>query len=64
VDGGVTWINVPPGEYSVTAQKTGVNYETVKFDINESDAKNGIILYIASPPDSVLGDNDSPPGAW
>ncbi len=64
VDGGVTWINVPPGEYSVTAQKTGVNYETVKFDINESDAMNGIILYIASPPDSVQGDNDSPPGAW
>jgi hypothetical protein len=64
VDGGVTWINVPPGEYSVTAQKTGVNYETVKFDINKSDAKNGIILYIASPPDSVQGDNDSAPGVW
>jgi hypothetical protein len=63
VDGGVTWINVPPGEYSVTAQKTGVNYETVKFDINEADAKNGIILYIASPPDSVQGDNNSGPGA-
>lgn len=62
VDGGVTWINVPPGEYSVTAQKEGVKYETVKFDINESDAKNGIILYIASPPDSVQGDNDSVPG--
>jgi hypothetical protein len=64
VDGGVTWINVPPGEYGVTAQKTGVNYETVKFDINESDAENGIILYIASPPDSVQGDNNSGPGEW
>lgn len=64
VDGGVTWINVPPGEYSVTAQKTGVSYETVKFDINESDEENGIILYIASPPDSVQGDNDSGPGEW
>lgn len=62
VDGGVTWINVPPGEYNVTAEKTGVNYKTVKFDINESDAENGIILYIASPPDSVEGDNDSDPG--
>jgi hypothetical protein len=62
VDGGVTWINVPPGKYSVTAEKPDVNYETVNFDINESDAENGIVLYIASPPDSVEGDNSSGPG--
>jgi hypothetical protein len=64
VDGGVTWINVPPGEYSVTAIKEGVNYKTVEFDINESDAENGIVLYVASPPDSVEGDNDSAPGDY
>ena len=64
VDGGVTWINVPPGEYSVTAEKSEVNYETVTFDINEFDAEDGIVLYIASPPDSVQGDNDSDPGEW
>ena len=64
VDGGVTWINVLPGEYSITAEKPGVEYKTAKFDINESDAENGIVLYIASPPDSVEGDNDSGPGEY
>ncbi|MFZ5570086.1 MAG: hypothetical protein ACOZF0_06760 [Thermodesulfobacteriota bacterium] len=62
IDGGVAWINVPAGEYHITAQKTGVAYETVTFDIRESDADKGIVLYIASPPDSIQGDNDSPPG--
>lgn len=64
VDGGVTWINVPPGEYSVTAEKEGVNYKNAEFEIKESDADNGIVLYIASPPDSVEGDNDSGPGEY
>jgi hypothetical protein len=58
VDGGVTWINVPTGTYKVTAQKPGVNYQTVTFDVNKTDAKNGIVLYIASPPDSVIGDSE------
>jgi len=63
VDGGVTWLNMPLNHtYYVTAQKEGVNYQTVKFKINESDLAYGVELYIASPPDSVQGDNDSPPG--
>lgn len=63
VDGGVAWLNVPSGQtYYVTAEKPGVEYETVEFRIDETDAENGIELYIASPPDSVQGDNDSGPG--
>jgi hypothetical protein len=64
VDGGVTWINVIFGTYDVTAHKDGVNYETVRFNITEADVENGVVLYIASPPDSVQGDNDSDPGEW
>lgn len=62
VDGGVTWINVPFGQYDVSAEKDGFEYDTVRFDINESDVENGVVLYIASPPDSVQGSNDSEPG--
>jgi hypothetical protein len=63
VDGGVTWLNMPLNHtYYVTAQKEGVSYETVKFKINETDLAYGVELYIASPPDSVQGDNDSAPG--
>lgn len=63
VDGGVTWLNLPLNStYSVTAHKPGVTYPTVKFNINETDAEIGVQLYIASPPDSVEGDNDSAPG--
>jgi hypothetical protein len=63
LDGGVTWINVPLGNtYLVTASKVGVTYPTVKFVIDESDATNGVQLYIASPPDSLEGSNDSGPG--
>jgi hypothetical protein len=64
VDGGVTWLNMPPnGTYYVTAQKEGVSYQTVKFKVLEADAAiYGVELYIASPPDSVQGDNDSAPG--
>jgi hypothetical protein len=62
-DGGVTWLNMPLNHtYYVTAEKEGVNYETVKFKINEADLAYGVELYIASPPDSVQGDNDSAPG--
>ena len=55
VDGGVAWINVPTGVYDVTANKDGSEYETVTFVVNESDSQYGIVLYIASPPDSVQG---------
>jgi hypothetical protein len=63
VDGGVTWLNMPLNHtYYVTAQKEGVSYDVVKFKIDESDLAYGVELYIASPPDSVQGDNDSAPG--
>jgi hypothetical protein len=64
LDGGVTWLNMPLNNtYYVTASKDGVNYETVKFNVDEADAvEHGVELYIASPPDSVQGDNDSGPG--
>lgn len=64
VDGGVTWLNMPMGVYSVTAHKAGVNYPTVKFDLKAEDVEAGVQLYIASPPDSLEGDNDSPPGEF
>jgi len=64
VDGGVTWLNMPRNQtYSVTAEKEGVNYDTVRFRITDDDVGYGVPLYLASPPDSVEGDNDSPPGA-
>ncbi len=62
VDGGVTWINAPPGEYVAGAFKEGVEYEKVKFIVSPGDAKNGIVLYIASPPHSIQGTNESAPG--
>ena len=64
VDGGVTWLNMPSNNtYYVTATKDGVTFETVKFRIDAADAvEHGVELYIASPPDSVQGDNDSAPG--
>jgi len=65
VDGGVTWINVPMGKtYRVTAHKDGVNYPTVRFRMKKTDPDYGIVLYIASPPDSLEGDNDSAPGMY
>ena len=62
VDGGVAWLNVPPGEHIITASKKGVEYRKVKFIVGEDDAKNKIALYIASPPDAVIGTNNSAPG--
>lgn len=65
VDGGVTWLNMPVnGTYSVTAHKEGVNYDTVTFNITDADIDAGVELFIASPPDSVEGDNDSAPGEY
>lgn len=63
VDGGVTWLNMPQDStYLISGEKPGVNYETVKFRLDSADVEYGVQLYIASPPDSVEGDNDSPPG--
>ena len=63
VDGGVVWLNMALDKtYRVSADKQGVGYDTVRFDIRASDVENGVRLYIASPPDSVEGDNDSAPG--
>jgi hypothetical protein len=63
VDGGVTWLNMPlNGTYLISAEKSGVNYPTVKFSVTDADVAAGVQLYIASPPDSLEGDNDSPPG--
>jgi hypothetical protein len=65
VDGGVTWLNMPQeGTYYATAHKPGVNYPTVKFTFTQADKDAGVQLYIASPPDSLEGDNDSPPGEY
>ncbi|MGH0033415.1 MAG: hypothetical protein ACQGVK_00150 [Myxococcota bacterium] len=64
VDGGVGWVNVPGGEYEVTAQKPGVSYEPVRFFVHEPDADADVTLYIATPPDSLEGSNDSGPGEW
>ena len=63
VDGGVVWLNLPlDTTWHVSAQKPGVNYPTVRFRITQADVDAGVQLYIASPPDSLEGDNDSPPG--
>jgi hypothetical protein len=63
VDGGVVWLNMPLGHvWHVSAQKPGVTYPTVRFSIDQSDIDAGVELFIASPPDSLEGDNDSPPG--
>jgi len=62
VDGGVAWFNVPPGAHTVTAFKQDVQFADVTFLIDESDADNGVILYVGSPPHSIQGSNDSAPG--
>lgn len=63
LDGGVTWLNMPlNNNYYVSAEKLDVNYPTVKFSISDADKEAGVLLYIASPPDSLEGDNDSAPG--
>jgi hypothetical protein len=63
VDGGVAWLNLPVDQtYHVTAAKGGVTYKTVRFNVDAADVENGVELYIASPPHSVEGDNDSGPG--
>jgi hypothetical protein len=63
VDGGVAWLNLPLDRaYEVTADKEGVSYKTVTFRLDAADLGHGVELYIASPPHSVEGDNDSGPG--
>ena len=62
VDGGVTWLNVPKGTHILKAFKDGVTYRDVEFAVTDGDAGQGVVLYIASPPDGIQGSNDSPPG--
>lgn len=65
VDGGVAFLNMPlNNSYNITAEKEGFSYPTVRFDVDEVDLEYGVQLYIASPPDSLEGDNDSPPGEY
>lgn len=63
-DGGVMWFNIQAGTFEITGQKPGVLYNTIRFVITPEDIANGVILFIGSPPDSVIGDNDSGPGQW
>jgi hypothetical protein len=60
-DGGVAWLNVPRGTHKVTASMQGAGFETVKFKIDRTDARTGIVLYIASPPDSIQSTDNSNP---
>ncbi len=62
VDGGVAWLNVPKGTHVLKTSKKGVKYCDVEFAITDADANDKVMLYIASPPDSVQGTNDSAPG--
>lgn len=62
VDGGVVWLNVPKGTHVVEATKEGFEYREAKFAVTEEDVDDEVVLYIASPPDSIQGTNDSGPG--
>lgn len=62
MDGGVVWLNVPFGIYNISASKAPYQYSTVRFNISQDDQANNVVLYIASPPDSVQGTNSSGPG--
>lgn len=62
VDGGVAWLNVPKGTHLVKATKEGVEYRDAEFVVSDADAEDDVMLYIASPPDSIQGSNDSAPG--
>lgn len=59
VDGGVAFINVPNGRYSITASKAPYAYSSPRFNV-----ESGYDLYLASPPYGIQGTNDSPPGEW
>jgi len=60
-DGGVAWINVPPGEYTLTATRPDTEFNSVKFVIKDTDPADNIVLYIASPPDTILSNDSSYP---
>ncbi|MGL1934270.1 MAG: hypothetical protein OCD01_04600 [Fibrobacterales bacterium] len=57
VDGGVLFNNLTPGMYDFTAHKEGVTYGNVSFNINATQT-----FYVASPPHSLEGSNNSGPG--
>jgi len=64
VDGGVAWLNVPPGTYTTKTTKKDVSYKEVTFILDPADAAAKVVLYIASPPDSIQGSNSSAPGEY
>jgi hypothetical protein len=57
VDGGVLFGNLANGSYTIAASKAPFTYATLTFTI-----RDGIDLYVASPPHATQGTNDSPPG--
>ena len=57
LDGGVLFGNLTNGRHSFTASKAPFTYATLDFVIQD-----GIGLYVASPPHSIQGTNDSPAG--
>jgi hypothetical protein len=59
VDGGVLFANIPNGTFTLEAQKEPYVYEPVTFVVEP-----GIRLYVASPPHSLQGNNESGPGEW
>ncbi len=59
VDGGVLFANMPNGTFTLEAQKEPYVYEPVTFVIEP-----GVRLYVASPPHSLQGNNESDPGQW
>lgn len=63
-DGGVAWINPESGVYRINAYKEGFEYKDAVFNIEDDDEEAGIVLYIATPPDAVMGNNDSAAGEY
>jgi hypothetical protein len=59
VDGGVLFANLPNGRFTLNAQKEPFIYEPVTFVV-----ESGVMLYVASPPHSLQGNNNSAPGEW
>ena len=52
VDGGILWVNCPEGEYTLTAEKEGVTFRSMRIK-----ARPGILLN-ASPPYEIKSDQE------
>jgi hypothetical protein len=57
VDGGVLFGNLSKGRHAITASKAPFTYSTLTFAVQDA-----VALYVASPPHSIQGTNDSPAG--